>query len=94
MQLGPGCIRQDVGVGSAVGEEMRNVWCAKDRQSALTRAKNREQVESKTCDAPIARQYALGKELGVTGTPAIFLENGRKLPGYIPPDELIQQIYN
>ena len=73
------------GVGSAVGE---------DRQSALTRAKNREQVESKTCDAPIARQYALGKELGVTGTPAIFLENGRKLPGYIPPDELIQQIYN
>ena len=82
------------GVDSVVGEEMRNVWCAKDRQSALTRAKNREQVESKTCDAPIARQYALGKELGITGTPAIFLENGRKLPGYIPPDELIQQIYN
>ena len=82
------------GIDSTVGEEMRNVWCAKDRQSALTRAKNRKQVESKICDAPIARQYALGKELGVTGTPAIFLENGRKLPGYIPPDELIQQIYH
>ena len=82
------------GVDSAIGEEMRNVWCANDRQSALTAAKNRERVNSKICEAPIARQYALGKKLGVSGTPAIFLENGRKLPGYIPPDELIKQINN
>ena len=82
------------GVDSAIGEEMRNVWCADDRQLALTAAKNRERVNSRICDAPIAQQYALGKKLGVSGTPAIFLENGRKLPGYIPPDELIKQISN
>jgi len=82
------------GVDSEIGEEMRNVWCADDRKKALTAAKNREQVQSKSCDAPIASHYALGKELGVRGTPAIFLENGIKLPGYIPPDEIYRQIHN
>ena len=82
------------GVDSKIGDEMRDVWCADDRQEALTAAKNREQFHSKPCDAPIARHYALGKELGVSGTPAIFLENGVKLPGYIPPDEIYRQIHN
>ena len=82
------------GVDSKIGDEMRDVWCADNRQKALTDAKNREQFQSKPCDAPIARQYALGKELGVSGTPAIFLENGIKLPGYIPPDEIYRQIQN
>ena len=82
------------GVDSIIGEEMRNVWCAENRQKALTTSKNRQPIEAKICDAPIARHHALGRELGVTGTPAIFLENGRKLPGYIPPDELYEQIQN
>ena len=82
------------GVDSIIGEEMRNVWCAENRQKALTTSKNRQPIEVKICDAPIARHHALGRELGVTGTPAIFLENGRKLPGYIPPDELYEQINN
>ena len=82
------------GVDSIIGEEMRNVWCAENRQKALTTSKNRQPIEVKICDAPIARHHALGRELGVTGTPAIFLENGRKLPGYIPPDELYEQIQN
>ena len=82
------------GVDSIIGEEMRNVWCAENRQKALTTSKNRQPIEVKICDAPIARHHALGRELGVTGTPAIFLENGRKLPGYIPPNELYEQIQN
>ena len=82
------------GVDSIIGEEMRNVWCAENRQKALTTSKNRQPIEVKICDAPIARHHALGRELDVTGTPAIFLENGRKLPGYIPPDELYEQINN
>jgi len=80
------------GVDSAAGHEMSNVWCAKDRQKALTAAKNRESVEAKPCDDPVAKQYALGKKLGVRGTPAIYLQNGRMLPGYMPPDEIIKQL--
>lgn len=80
------------GVDSAAGHEMSNVWCAKDRQKALTTAKNREPVEAKSCDDPVAEQYALGQKLGVRGTPAIYLQNGRMLPGYMPPDEIIKQL--
>ena len=80
------------GVDSAAGHEMSNVWCAKDRQKALTAAKNRESVEAKPCDDPVAEQYALGQKLGVRGTPAIYLQNGRMLPGYLPPDEIIKQL--
>lgn len=80
------------GIESAAGKEMSNVWCADNRQAALTAAKNRESVESKSCDDPVAEQHALGQRLGVRGTPAIYLQNGRMLPGYMPPDEIIKQI--
>lgn len=80
------------GVESAAGKEMSNVWCADNRQEALTTAKNRESIQAKSCDDPVAEQYALGQKLGVRGTPAIYLEDGRMLPGYMPPNELMKQI--
>ncbi|GJM05269.1 MAG: thiol:disulfide interchange protein DsbC [marine bacterium B5-7] len=80
------------GVDSAVGHEMSSVWCAKDRQKALTAAKNRESIETASCDDPVAEQYAMGQQLGVRGTPAIYLQNGRMLPGYMPPNEIIKQL--
>ncbi len=80
------------GVESAAGKEMSNVWCADNRQAALTAAKNRESIKAKSCDDPVAEQYALGQRLGVRGTPAIYLENGRMLPGYMPPNEIMKQI--
>lgn len=80
------------GVDSAVGQKMSRVWCAEDKQKALTAAKNRQLIEAKTCDDPVAEQYELGRKLGVRGTPSIYLENGKNLPGYLPPDEIIKQI--
>ncbi len=80
------------GVESATGREMSNVWCADDRQKALTAAKNQESIEAKSCNDPVAEQYELGQRLGVRGTPAIYLQNGRMLPGYMPPNELIKQL--
>lgn len=80
------------GVNSATGKEMSQVWCADDRQTALTASKNRESFQGKTCDDPVAEQYVLGQKLGVRGTPSIYLENGRNLPGYLPPDEIQKQL--
>ncbi len=80
------------GVDSAAGKEMSNVWCADNRQEALTAAKNRESVEAKSCDDPVAEQHELGQKLGVRGTPSIYLQNGRNLPGYMAPDEIVKQI--
>jgi thiol:disulfide interchange protein DsbC len=65
-----------------------SVWCADDRNNALTKAKNRQSVESKTCDNPVKGHFELGMAMGVRGTPAILTDKGRLLPGYIPPSEI------
>ena len=82
--------RAGSGSGSAI--EMAYVWCAKDRQVALTRAKSNRRIDAVKCDNPVAEQYALGKQIGVRGTPAIYTETGRVIPGYMPPDRLLRQI--
>jgi len=65
------------------------VWCASDRNDALTRAKNGEAVKASKCPADIvARDWELGHKLAVEGTPAIILPNGEMLPGYAPPSQL------
>ncbi len=78
------------GVGSSTYQKMINVWCAGDRPQALTDAKNGRPAKASDCENPVAHQHALGREMGVRGTPAIFLESGRAVPGYMPPDELLR----
>ncbi len=65
-----------------------SVWCAKDRNKALTEAKQGKDPEPKTCDNPVAREYELGQRLGIRGTPAIVTESGQVIPGYVPADRL------
>ena len=71
-----------------------SVWCADDKQQALTNAKSGVDVEDKTCDNPIKQHLVLARDLGVRGTPAIILENGQLLPGYVPAAKLIAKIRN
>ena len=80
------------GLGSRSFNEMVSVWCADDRQKALTDAKNGETIVAKQCTNPVESQYKLGKELGIRGTPAIFLEDGEEIPGYMPPSELLKYV--
>jgi thiol:disulfide interchange protein DsbC len=65
-----------------------SVWCAKDRNKALTDAKAGKTLEEKRCDNPIDKHLALVSELGLRGTPAIVLEDGTVFPGYMPADKL------
>jgi thiol:disulfide interchange protein DsbC len=76
------------GIGSPSFAKAISVWCSDDRKDALTMAKNGAPVDPRTCDNPVQDHYDLGREVGVTGTPAIMLENGELLPGYIPADKL------
>ncbi|HEU4616631.1 MAG TPA: DsbC family protein [Gammaproteobacteria bacterium] len=69
------------------------VWCAKDRKSALTKAKLGGALPKSTCaDNPVEEHWELGREVGVRGTPAIFAENGELLGGYLTPDELEKRL--
>jgi len=65
-----------------------SVWCSEDRRAALTKAKQGDTLPPADCANPIAEQLALGERLGVRGTPALVLENGELLPGYLPPARL------
>ena len=65
-----------------------SVWCADNPQAAMTAAKCGQPVESAQCDNPVLEQYELGGRIGVTGTPAIVLEDGNMIRGYVPADTL------
>ncbi|MBK6658460.1 MAG: DsbC family protein [Proteobacteria bacterium] len=68
------------------------VWCAADRQEALTRSKLGKTVDSRKCDNPVAKEYELGNAMGVTGTPSVYTEQGKHIGGYVPAAELIKMI--
>jgi thiol:disulfide interchange protein DsbC len=69
------------------------VWCAKDHNAALTRAKLGGEVPDATCgNTPVESHYALGKRIGVRGTPAVFTESGDYIGGYLPPADLVKQL--
>ena len=77
------------GPASAAWNTSEAVWCAKDRGAALTLAKLDREFDSAKCDASIVQQhYILGQEVGLSGTPAIVLEDGELIAGYLPPDAL------
>lgn len=69
-----------------------SVWCSDDQQMALDIAKSGGDVEEKTCANPIRDHLKLARDLGVRGTPAIIMEDGQMLPGYVPVDKMVAEI--
>jgi thiol:disulfide interchange protein DsbC len=80
------------GVGSPTYKKMVSVWCAKDQKKAMDQVKGGGEPKETKCENTIAQQYALGQSLGVSGTPTILLEDGRMVPGYLPPAQLAQML--
>jgi thiol:disulfide interchange protein DsbC len=78
------------GVGSASFAKSISVWCAKDRQKALTDAKSGKPVSPATCDNAVERHYDLGQRMGVQGTPTLITDTGEELGGYVPAKQLVQ----
>jgi thiol:disulfide interchange protein DsbC len=70
------------GPGTDSWKQAEAVWCSADRKDALTRAKRGEEIKAKRCETPIAAQYQLGRDVGVTGTPGIVTDKGDYLAGY------------
>jgi len=71
-------------------EKAAAVWCSADKQKAMTEAKQGKLVNSPSCQHPVAEQFELGKEMGVSGTPTIYTAKGEKIGGYVPAARLIQ----
>jgi thiol:disulfide interchange protein DsbC len=80
------------GVGSRSYQKIVSAWCAADPNKAMTQLKSGMEIPDVSCENPVAAQFDLGQQVGVTGTPAIVLEDGRLLPGYMPAAELAETV--
>ncbi len=80
------------GVGSASYNKIVSAWCADDPHGAMTKAKNGEVIPSKRCENPVSKHLELGRQVGVSGTPAIVLDSGKLLPGYAPAEALAKEL--
>lgn len=81
-----------MGIGSDDFKKMVSVWCSADPRKALTDAKNDRPVASRNCKNPVTLQYSLGQRMGLTGTPMILASDGTQLGGYVPPEQLRQEL--
>lgn len=71
------------GPNSESWDKANAVWCSQNRNDAMTRAKRGEEVKAAKCgQTPVERDYEIGRDMAVTGTPAIVLPNGEMVEGY------------
>lgn len=77
------------GIESETYSELESIWCADNKQEAMTRAKSGEMIAARSCQNNVAEQYKMGASFGIQGTPAIVLPDGSIIPGYQPAQQLL-----
>jgi len=81
------------GPSSESWTKAQNVWCADNKNEALTLAKLDKTFPMHECDSSIiSAHYAIGQDVGLRGTPAIVLEDGTLFSGYLPAKQLSEAI--
>lgn len=81
------------GPGTDSFRKAEAVWCADDRKSALTKAKQTGVADGdSSCDNPVQAEWELGGELGLRGTPMIVLPDGEVVNGYVPAGPLSERL--
>jgi thiol:disulfide interchange protein DsbC len=80
------------GLNTEIATKMISTWCAEDRKAMMTSAKRGGDVPAADCDNPVAEQYQLGREVGVTGTPALVFDDGTIMPGYVEAPTLAKYL--
>ncbi|MEZ9175736.1 MULTISPECIES: thioredoxin fold domain-containing protein [Vibrio] len=85
------------GATGQVADQMAAIWASDDPKTAMHDAKVNRQMPASGKDLAeqkqiIVKQYQLGRELGINGTPAIVLESGELVSGYLPPAQLLQRL--
>ncbi len=76
------------GIPSESYDKTVSVWCADDPHEAIGEAKAGRPVEPRECANPVAAHYEAGQLVGIRGTPAIVLDDGTVVPGYVSPERL------
>ncbi len=81
------------GPNTASWAKAEQVWCSADRKTALTEAKLGKTLSNKICaDNPVAREYQMGQDFNLAGTPTLILGDGELVAGYLAPSDLADQL--
>lgn len=80
------------GINSGAYQQAVSVWCAADPRKAMTDAKADRPVPKKTCPNPVAKDFELGRRIGVDGTPAIYAADGTQIGGYLSPQDMLARL--
>lgn len=81
------------GIGTESFTKMVTAWCSEDPKQSITNLKNGDNLKLNFCDSqPVAKHYAIGQKLGISGTPAIISEDGELYPGYFSPKDLLDKL--
>lgn len=71
-----------------------SIWCAQDRHQAMAAAQEGYDIAQRACPNTVREQYATGLQMGVTGTPALVLEDGTLVQGFMAAPNLAQFLAN
>ena len=78
------------GIGSDSYRRIVSAWCADDPNYSLTVLKQGGEIKDNVCSTnPVENHFNLGRSIGVQGTPSIVTQEGKMIPGYLPPEELL-----
>lgn len=65
------------------------IWCNENPKEAWRLyMKTKAPTVSNVCANPIERNLALARQLGISGTPTLFAQDGRRSGGYMPIEQL------
>ncbi len=71
---------------------MNAIWCSEDRAAAFDTAVKGLPVNAPQCNNAVMSHQALGLQIGVNGTPAIYSESGKYLGGYMTANQLAERL--
>jgi len=83
-------------LGGDSPDKARNAWCAKDNATVWRDWMIKGAVLPRSmgnCDvSALQRNLVMAKKYRVTGTPALVFEDGKRVPGALPPAEVEKQL--
>ncbi|MEW8601770.1 MAG: DsbC family protein [Candidatus Thiodiazotropha sp.] len=80
------------GIGSDSYKKYVSVYCADDPKRALTEAKMGVMLKPVNCPNPVKKNFDLGRQLEVKGTPMIVVDDGTVIRGYMKARKLLRRM--
>ncbi len=76
-------------------EKSRAIWCAPDRAAAWADLMGKGQAPpapAADCKHPLQQVLELGHKLDITGTPTLIFPSGKRAPGAVPLERIVQML--